>query len=405
MADAPITTTKLDGFFKEVYGEDVPDLIPRDMKVQELIKFAPAEKQLGNKFNQPVRLTDSSGFTFAGADAGAFSLNDARALTLKNAEVSGAQVLLREQMDYETAARASKGRNAFKDATKYLLESMQKSHRKINEIQCLYGQSSIGEVDSESSGVITLDVGEFAAALWSGLEGSVIDIYDDLAGTTLKGDGLVITAIDTSARTIAYTGTYTSPAAGDKIFFDGAFGNEMAGIHKILTNTGSLFGISAATYSLWKASSQAAGGALNRAIVGEAVAKAVDKGLNDDIDLLLNTQVWNDLLDDEAALRRYADKSGSEFVNGADKITFHSQNGSISIHAHKFVKQGYAYGLCKDEWKRIGATDVTMKTPGNGDQIFFHLPTKAGFEVRSYSNQAVFCHAPAKNFIITGITT
>jgi len=122
MADSPVTTTQLDGMFKQVYGDDIPDLIPREMHVQNAIKFVPRQKELGNKYNQPVRLADSSGFTFAGADAGAFALGDAKALTLKNAQVSGAQIVLREQLDYESAARAASGRNAFKDATKYVFE-------------------------------------------------------------------------------------------------------------------------------------------------------------------------------------------------------------------------------------------------------------------------------------------
>lgn len=49
MADSPVTTSQLNGFFKEVYGEDVPDLIPRENQIQEKVKFVPRQKELGRK--------------------------------------------------------------------------------------------------------------------------------------------------------------------------------------------------------------------------------------------------------------------------------------------------------------------------------------------------------------------
>jgi hypothetical protein len=181
----------------------------------------------------------------------------------------------------------------------------------------------------------------------------------------------------------------------------------MAGVHKILTNTGSLFGISAATYTLWKASTYAAGSAaLTQAKIGAAIAQAVAKGLDEELLLLVNPKTWNNLLTDQAALARHTGKDIKGGVsNGAQAIELFSQNGKVTIEPSIYVKEGMAFGLCVDNWQRIGASDVTFNTPGAASgEVFFHLPTKAGFEVRAYTNQAVFCEAPGKNFIITGIT-
>lgn len=412
MADAPVTTTQLGGFFKEVYGDDIPDLIPRDLIVQDMIPFVPRQKELGNRFNQPVRLTDSSGMTFAGADAGAFTLNDAAALTTKNAQVSGSQIVFREQMDYETAARAAGGRNAFKDATKYIFEGLQKSHRKILELELLYGQDELGVVASYSAPTITISTAEYAPGIWAGLEGATIEVFDATL-TTNRGSG-VIASVDIAARTVTMVATVAGTVATDRIFLKdqveagGTFAS-CAGIHKILTNTGSLFGISAATYSLWGSNSYGAGSAaLTQAKVGAAIAQAMGKGLMGDVVLLCNPKGWNNLMNDQAALVRHMGDKGKkvskpEFNNGAESVVLYHGNGSIEIKSHIMVKEGYAYGLLKDEWLRPGSVDFSLKTPGMGDQIFFHLPTKAGFEVRSYSNQAIFCQAPGKQFIITGI--
>lgn len=405
MADAPNTVSTLNGLFKEVYGDDIAQVIPDGVKVQKHIPFVSKEKQNGNSFHQPVLLAYDSGFTHAAASSGAFTLNDATAGVMKDATVVGSQILLRAQMDYEAAARAAKGRNAFVDATQLLFESMQKAMRKRLEAQLMYGAVGLGAIGSIASDVITFATADWAPGLWAGSEGMLIDIYaSDL--TTRRGSASVaITAVNLDERKITIASTPAMTAANDVVFFAGANANEMSGIHKILTNTGTLFGISAATYSLWKSSSYAAGSAaLTQAKVGAAVAQAVAKGLDDDCMLIVNPKTWNNLLGDQAALVRHTGKDVKAVVNnGSKSIELFSQNGKITIEPSLYCREGFAYGLSKDSWKRLGACDVTMKTPGYGDQIFFHLPTKAGFEVRSYTNQAVFCEAPGKNFLVTGI--
>ena len=402
MADAPNTVSSLNGLFKEVYGDDIKQLVPDGAKVQKYIPFAPKQKELGNQYHQPVLLAYENGFTFAAADSGAFSLNDAVNSVMKDATVNSSQIVLKAQMSYEAAAKAAKGRNAFQDATDLMFESMQKSMRKRIEVECMYGVRGLATVASVSSLTITITTAEFAPGIWSGMEGASINVYDTTLATN-RGSA-VITSVDLDARTITVDAVPSGTVATDVIFYAGAKGNEMTGIHSILTNTGSLFGISAATYTLWKSSSQAAGGALSQAIIGKAISKAVAKGLDDDCLLLVNPKTWTDLLSDQAALVRHTGSAiGSKVQNGSQSIEFYSQNGNVRIEPSIYVKEGYAYGLSLPAWMRLGASDVTMKTPGYGDDIFQQLQTKAGYEVRSYTSQAVFSHAPGKNFIITGI--
>lgn len=402
MADNPSTLSTLNGLYKEVYADGHKVLVPEQAKVQKLIPFS-VKHQLGNAYHQPVLLSFEHGFTFAGSDAGAFSLNDAVASVMKDAQVTPSQILLKSQISYEAAARSAKGKNAFIDGTQLMFESMQKSMRKRLEVQMLYGQSGLGVVSSVSSAVLTLTAAEFAPGIWSGMEGALIDVRTS-AGVS-RGSATIV-SVDLDARTITLDAAPASTAATDVIYYYGAYGNEMAGIHKILTNSGSLFGISASTYTLWKASSYSAGSAaLTQAKVGAAVAQAVAKGLDDDAVLMVNPKTWNNLLTDQAALVRHAGKDVKAVVdNGSKEIKFYSQNGEIKIVPHTCVKEGHALGLTPDNWKRIGAVDVSFKTPGYGDDIFLQISNKAGFEVRSYTNQAIFCEAPAKNFIITSIT-
>lgn len=410
MADSPILVSSLDGYFKQVYGDDVPNLIPEELSLQEKIKFVPRAKELGNSYNQPVRLANSTGFSFIAPEGGVITLNDAKAMTVKNASVKGSQVILRDQMDYEVSAKAGNNVKAFGDATKYLFEGMQSSHRKMIELEMLYGQDELTTVASYSNPVITCTTAEFSAAMFAGLEGAAVEVFDVTLATN-RGTANIL-SVDLDARTITLDANIAGTTGTDRVFLKdqveagGTFAS-CAGIHRILTNTGSLFGISASTYTLWKGSSYAAGSAaLTQAKVGSAIAAAMAKGLMGDVVLYCNPKTWNNLMNDQAALVKHIDRkkvSKPEFVNGAESVTFYHGAGSIEIKSHLFVKEGYAYGLRVKDWIRPGSVDFSMKTPGFGDQIFFHLPTKNAVEVRSYSNQAVMCVSPAKSFVITGI--
>jgi hypothetical protein len=405
MADAPATVSSLNGLFKEVYPEGIKDLIPNGTKVQKRIPFIAASKELGKQYNQPVTLAYPNGYTFAAAGAGAFTLNDSNTGTMKNAALDGSQILLREQMDYESAAKSNRGRNAFMDGTKLMFKNMQLSMRKTLEVELLYGSMGLCTVLSYSNPTITVTTAEWAPGIWSGLEGRKVTVYE--AATTTARGSTTIASVDIVNRTITLAADVSGTTTGDTVYFESAVSSEMSGIHKILSNTGSLFGISASTYSLWKSVSySASSAALTFAKVRKAVALAVAKGLDDDCELYVNPKTWDNLMDDLAALRRINEKSGksSSYSIGAEEIVFFSQNGKIAIVPSIYVKEGYAFGLCPEDWKRPGAQDVSFQTPGSmKDEIFFHLPTKAGFEVRAYTDQAVFCEAPGRQFVITGI--
>jgi hypothetical protein len=393
----------LNTLHKEVYPDGVPDLIPNGTKVQKELKFSAKDLELGLKYVQPVRLAYPSGFTHAAGDgtAGAFSLNDSKAGTQKRAEVTGSQILLRDQLAYEDAAKASKGgKKSFVEATSYFYEGMQKAMRKRIETELLYGASGLGTVSSYSNPTITLSAATFAPGIWSGLEGCEVEVMN---GGSSRGTA-TISSVDIDARTVTLSADVSGTTANDVVYFKGAYGNEMSGIHKILTNTGSLFNISASTYSLWKATSHSASSAaLSFSILKKAVAKAVGKGLDEDAILLVNPKGWDDLMSDIAALRRTDKSEVAKVEIGAEELVYHSQNGMLRVIPSIFVKEGNAYGMCVPYWKRMGAADVSFNMPAFGGDMFFHLQSKAGVEARCYTHQAIFCEAPAKNFVITSI--
>src|SRR5690606_38005523 len=161
------------------------------------------------------------------------------------------------------ASRSAGGKNAFMDATKYLVANMLRSMSKKLEIHLLYGQVGYGAVSGAVGAVVTITTAEWAPGIWAGGEGMPIEIRD-VTGAVSRGE-FVIASVDMDARTITLNASAQGAGvvATDIIYHKGAFGNEFAGIHKILTNTGTLFNISASQFNLWKGNTYNAAGALS----------------------------------------------------------------------------------------------------------------------------------------------
>lgn len=404
MAQSPNNNLQtLNGLFKEVYADKLENLIPDGVKLLKLIPFVSKDKQEGSLYHQPVVLGLEHGVTFStGGDA--FNLNNAIAGQIKDAQVQGTQLVLRSILSYTAASRSvGAGIRAFEDATKFLVGNMLRSVARKLEVELFYGQAGLGVISNVTGLVLSIQTSEWAPGIWVGGENMPIDIYDTTE-TIYRGSASV-TGVNMINQTITVNAVPAGTVATDIIFNFGAFGNEFAGLHTILSNTGTLFNISASAYTLWMSNQYPAGGAsLSFAKISAAVSRAVEKGLDSEVLCLVNPRAWADLLSDQAALRRYDSSfKSSELENGSEGIRFYSQNGVIEIVPSIFVKQGYAYIVPMDEMLRIGSTDITFRRPGQGDEFFRDLESAAGYELRAFTDQALFCSAPGKAVLITGI--
>ena len=406
------SAASLNGLFKEVYEDNLKRLIPDGKKVLSRVKFVSKDKQPGNAYHQPVVLAMEHGVTFADDTEGAFALNPPVAGQIKDAVVKGFQLVLRSAMPYAQASRSmGPGERAFEEATKYLVGSMLDSIQKKLEIECIYGGKEYGLANAVAAGlVITITSAEFAPGIWSGAVGMPIDIYNS-AGTVQRGGAsATIASVDLNNKTITLSAGDAAVAAAvvatDRILHKGALGKEFSGIHTILANTGTLFGISASQYDLWKGSSFAPSSTsvLSFAILQQAISKGVEKGLDTDVMVLVNPSQWDDLLTEQAALRMYDSSYSKETAeNGSKTIKFHSQNGMVEVVPSIYVKEGYSYVLCLEDWVRVGSTDVTFKRPGQEGNFFRELEDHAGYELRCYTDQAIFCARPGRSVLISNL--
>lgn len=395
----------LNAMFKEAYADKIEDLIPDGVKVLNLVDFMPKDKQPGNLYHQPVVLGLEHGVTFASSDEDAFNLNAPIAGVIKDAQVKGFPLVLRSVLGYTAASRAAQGgKQAFMDATKYLVSNMLRSVAKKLEIEMLYGQMGYGTVASNAANVLTITTAEWAPGIWAGAEEMPIEIRN-AAGSVSKGN-FKVTSVDMDLRTVTLNADPGTLVAGDVLWHGGAYGNEFPGIHKILTTaTGSLFNINVGQYNLFKGNNYGAGAAaLSFSKLQLAAARGVEKGQDGRLVCLVNPRAWANMLTDQAALRQYDSSYSKEKVEtGSRSIIFYGQNGEIEITPSIYVKEGYSFLLNLDDWMRVGSQDVSFKRPGQGEEFFRDLENAAGYELRLYTDQALFCMAPGRSTLVSGI--
>lgn len=408
------TPTTLSAYLKEIYADQIITLVPEGVKVLELVDFVESDKEPGNHYNQPVQLTHEFGFSVG---TGAFALNAAVAHQSANAQVNGNSLLLRSVISYDAAARASTSKKSFMKWSESKFIPMLASFKKRLEILALYGQMGIGQVSAvtptSASAAVTISNAQWATGIWAGSEGMPVDVYSALSSGTKRTAGgfATVASVDIANKVVTLTCANSTDAGNiavnDYLFFGGQYStNEMAGIAKITSNTGTLFNISATTYSLWAANSYScSSAALSMSKLLAGAAKPVGKGLEEKLTVLLSPGAFTNVNSDLAALRRFdGSYSKKKLSNGTESLEFHGVNGLMELVPSIYVKEGHALGIPAKQCMRIGGTDTTMTMPGQAsDQLVLQIPDVAAYEMRLYTEQGFFCQRPGWMIEYTGI--
>jgi len=417
------TTSTLDGNFKVVYGEGPVSVIPEISILQKKVPFQKADR-IGKSYNFPVILTNEAGVTYLAAGAGVTTLNDSIAAQLKEASIDANQIIIRGQMDYEAAAKAVSSKAAFKNSSELMVMNLQETGSKRLEMAFLYGRSStglgVGDTSvnaSATSTVVTFTAASWAPGIWAGAENSIVYAYkssDDSVLVSSSDSNLTITAVDFDNRKLTLSGIAglitaldTHLGSGDVYFhWKGAKSAEPYGIQKIMTNTGSLFGIDASVYSLWTGSSYSFGSAaVTTAKLLNMASKAVSKGgLLGEADILLSPKSFMNLAGTMTDLRRQnGGQKETEGIAGFESVTLMGPNGKLNIVPHPMIKEGECMLIPFKQVKRIGTQEFSFETPGRAGELFLHIPDKNAYELRLYTAQAIIILKPAQCVYGSGI--
>jgi hypothetical protein len=380
---AVTVVSQLDGLFKRIYADNLKDLIPKNAKLIKRVKFS-QRKRLGDTYEQPVVLANEHGVTYASAGAGAFTLNTPIAMQTKNARIPSVQMVLRSRMDYEAASKASaggaNGERAFRQATELMVMSMTNSTTHRLECSMLYGETGLGKIsvsynsDSTTTVAYISDL-TWAVGIWAGCENAKIDIYN--ATSKVNSAALTISKVDPVLKTLTLTGAAAditavdnsagSTGSGLDIYWEGSYGKDMYGLDKQITNTGSLFGINASTYNLFKGNTYAAAGAITTSKLLKSTTIAIGKGgLNENVIAYVSPTNYA-VLNAEIFGKREYDVSYASGVAkaGNETLKLYCQSGLMEIEPHSMVKDGEAFIGPTSCIKRIGSTDVTLSLLSN----------------------------------------
>lgn len=414
---------------KYVYGDKLEELTAESTKVADEFEFSPAAQRLGRKFYQPVEPARTMGFTF-NSDGSAFALNRSRAPQELTAEILGSEMVARETLSYAMMQRAlsgdtrtAAGLKAFVVATSSSFKRLSRGGKYVRELQLLYGAGATPTATSGGLGivlnttgsagtslVIQMDPSNWATAIWAGSEGGSFDIFSN-AGVKRNAAGTDETSVYVlnSVDSATYKLTFTSLAANvsavvatDVIFFEGARTKECVGFVEATTQT-TLWGISTASWNLWKPQTLTVGGMATFEVIMEGTAKVADIGFQGTLNIHVSPATWKDICDDQAALARWVNKDGGNVTAGFEKITYVGQTGTVNIIPNIYVKRGIMCGFPEGYCKRIGSTDLTFTMPGYG-KMLRELENTAGVEARIYSDQAPFVERPAWSLLYTGVT-
>jgi len=413
------------GDFKERYNtKGIQDAIPESRVILKNVEFDKATL-VGNAFHTPVILSDEAGFTYAANNAGNYALNGPISLNVPDAQVRPAQITLVSQIAYDALSQSLGTGAAFLSATKLITKRMIDSMSKRVELAALYGGVGLGKTALVGSSVVdsTHEIVAFTQqtwsdGIWAGTVNNQVQFYNVSTLISSGADSVfTVTAVNPTLRTLTVSGTTTGIAALNAnvvttpitldIYFNSAFGNEMTGIDKILNNTGVLFNIDAGVYDLWKSNViDNAAGKLTFLALQNAVATAVGRGLDEAVDVIINPKVWANLVTSQSGARRFdSSYKKTQMENGAEKLTFYSQNGTMNITPSLYVKEGDCFILPFDTYQRIGSMDIEFMPQVMGsDEFFQYVPGYNAYELRLWTNQQIFCTLPARSVKVFNIS-
>tara|TARA_R110002126_G_scaffold42101_2_gene122015 strand:- start:13613 stop:14827 length:1215 start_codon:yes stop_codon:yes gene_type:complete len=384
------TPTTLVSRLKEIYPDGPSNLIPNSTELQKRLNFR-ADIGHGEHVRFDVQLTHEHGFSVG---QGSITLGGAVAQETAKATVEGYSVILQSRVSYDLVTRAKTDKKAFAKFSDSKFIPMVDSFQKRCEIYNIgYSRQSLGKVVSNTSGALVISNDTWCAALWAGSKGTVLEAFTDVAAGTQHDTDLTISAVDIANKTVTVTGTSTAVVQDDLLFYKDHAANGPYGLTDIAANAGTLYGISAVTYELWKAQTYDVGtSALTLGKILEASGQAAEFGA-EDLTCLCPIKAFQSLVSDEAALRQYGNFS-KKGENGFEQLSFHGANGTIEVVPYRFIKDGEAI-MFPEKWTyRIGSSDVTNRIAKDGD-IMFDLESTSDKEMRMFADFTVFCERPS----------
>lgn len=410
---------------KTQWADKIAELLPDFALTQKenRIEFVKSGQRPGGPYRHPVEVARENGFTDAPAQSGAFDLNSPSSLQIRHADVEGTNKVLNMAVGYEELSRARTKNQTFTPELQLRLNNAIVSHAFRREVDRLYG----GEVGvfpinsdtapSSTTRTLTSADADWSLGTWGQAQEATVEFRQ--ADGTLVSSGadafFTVGFVDPDDRQVTFTGTVTGCSAlttalntvAVHCYFKGAYAAGFKSLKTIMTNTGTLYGLSAAEWTGWLSNTKTFnGGILTFGRIIRSLAVPTSRGMTGKVTVMISPDTWTDVAD-SAGTQRVFDSSYSKgaVTVGSTKITYYSQNGEVEILPHPLVRNGDAFAVVFEDAVAIGSTDITFDTPGigiQGSKYFYQLPTNAGVGLRNFSNYNLLLEHPSWHLFITG---
>lgn len=189
-------------------------------------------------------------------------------------------------------------------------------------------------------------------------------------------------------------------------FESGGPASEMTGLATIAGNTGTLYGISAAQYSVARGNSDSAAGNIKLADLVRRLARPINKGAKGKtIRAVVPTELFAQFANDEATLRRFTG-SESKSKNGMGGLEMYlPYNATLEIMGHALQKDGEILCYVPEEVVRVGSQDISLIRRGSQAQDFIlEVAQSPASEMRAFGQFTPFAKTPSHMLWLGGVT-
>lgn len=294
---------------------------------------------------------------------------------------------------------------------------LRESHVGMIESLNLYGMDTngFGDIAAIAGNQVTFTAQNYAKGLFMDRGNAFFDIWR--AGVWTGQKCRVIGPMNNVINTILVDPADVGKLAVGDILrpaCDGQYTTrEYRGIISILNEGTSLFGISMSSYPLFRGSViDNANAPLKFENLLAAMIKSgfySDYGDEEDGVALLSPLSFGDIVKEVESVRTFGgDQYNTKAFNRGtvEGVKVYGPGGVFTLICHPKLKAQHCVGLKLSTWMCPGIVDVNFIKFGlaNGEIGYaYWVPQSLRFEYKTYSQRAIFCHDPAKNFLIYNI--
>ena len=385
----------------------------------------------GKAWNESILMTEEQGVVYSAAGTDA-TLPTPIAMKMERARFIGNKIEMVSAVSLEAALRGDSADQTMARTVITAQNSMRDTHIMRKEWNLLNGGRSVAEIDtggiaagaSAVQKLVTFTVESWVPTLWTRAVNATFDIYDEDSEAqdpaSVKRNASSASAVYTcnavnfDTRTVTLTATtagdWDDVVATDRLWWSTSYLNETLGMTGIAADTtGSIFlaapegSVTVPVYGIWKGiTKDLAGDPLTMNVVSDYCAEVADRSDKDNmLTLRVGPRQYHGLAIELAASRYYDGSWQKDITNGFESIKFVTPNGTIRIKSHRLMRWSEALLTDDTVFSRRGVTEMENVFPdGSGGTKLYRLrDTKNQLEIRTYSQDGMFCNRPNRSVI------